>query len=155
MESFATPYPVFFQDDSGEPQPMGIIGVHSVLTFKRFISLMAQKINLPVGSFSAVFVCRRMVRRAQGKFGRARHIWASERLASARLPFRLDAAVSRQRVTRGAIGPRGGSEAVERLSGTQLALAGHFRPRCRPAARPADTARPCRWVTWTSGRSCL
>ncbi len=62
MESFATPYPVFFLDDDGETKPCGVIGVHSVLTFKRFQALMSQKTNLPANQLSAVFVCRRTVR---------------------------------------------------------------------------------------------
>jgi hypothetical protein len=33
------------------------------LTFKRFQALMSQKTNLPANQLSAVFVCRRMVRR--------------------------------------------------------------------------------------------
>lgn len=62
MEAFATPYPVYFQDEDGEPKPCGHIGVHSVLTFKRFQAIMSQKTNLPANQLSAVFVCRRMVR---------------------------------------------------------------------------------------------
>lgn len=62
MESFATPYPLYFQDDDGETKSLGVIGVHSVLTFKRFQALMSQKTNLPANQLSAVFVCRRMVR---------------------------------------------------------------------------------------------
>jgi len=63
MESFATPFPIFFDDGEGsEPKAMGAIGVHSVLSFKRFQALMSQKINLPAGQLTAVFVCRRAVR---------------------------------------------------------------------------------------------
>ena len=68
MESFATPFPVYFDDgESSEPKPMGVIGVHSVLSFKRFQALMSQKINLPAGQLTAVFVCRRAVRRLPGR----------------------------------------------------------------------------------------
>ena len=64
MESFATPYNVFFTpDEGGEPQALGQVGVHSVLTFSRFMALMAQKTNLPAAQLTAVFVCRRTVRR--------------------------------------------------------------------------------------------
>ena len=58
MESFATPYPVVFHDGEKE-HDKGYIGVHSVLTFKRFQSLLTQKVGLPSGQMSAVFVCRR------------------------------------------------------------------------------------------------
>jgi hypothetical protein len=63
MESFATPYALFFDDgDGGEPRAMGHIGVHSVLTYRRFQALMSQKVNLAANQLSAVFVCRRTVR---------------------------------------------------------------------------------------------
>ncbi|MCO5610365.1 hypothetical protein L7F22_064601 [Adiantum nelumboides] len=58
MESFATPYPVIFHDGERE-HDKGHIGVHSVLTFKRFQALLSQKVGLPAGQVSAVFVCRR------------------------------------------------------------------------------------------------
>lgn len=58
MESFATPYPVIFHDGERE-HDKGQIGVHSVLTFKRFQSLLSQKVGLPANQLSAVFVCRR------------------------------------------------------------------------------------------------
>jgi hypothetical protein len=64
QESFATPYPLYFDEGEGEAKPCGHIGVHSVLTYKRFQALMSQKTNLPVSSLSAVFVCRRTVRAA-------------------------------------------------------------------------------------------
>lgn len=67
MEAFATPYPIYFQDDDGEAKPCGHIGVHSVLTFKRFQAIMSQKTNLPANQLSAVFVCRRMVRSLSGQ----------------------------------------------------------------------------------------
>eukprot|EP00240_Pyramimonas_obovata_P014997 CAMPEP_0118926228 /NCGR_PEP_ID=MMETSP1169-20130426/3971_1 /TAXON_ID=36882 /ORGANISM="Pyramimonas obovata, Strain CCMP722" /LENGTH=223 /DNA_ID=CAMNT_0006867737 /DNA_START=126 /DNA_END=793 /DNA_ORIENTATION=- len=66
MESFATPYPVFFYDGETERE-VGYIGVHSVLTYKRFQSLMSQKISLPVNQLSAVFVCRRTVNDVEKK----------------------------------------------------------------------------------------
>jgi hypothetical protein len=63
MESFATPYALYFDDgDGGEPRAMGHIGVHSVLTYRRFQALMSQKVNLAANQLSAVFVCRRTVR---------------------------------------------------------------------------------------------
>eukprot|EP00250_Pteridium_aquilinum_P006169 c16140_g1_i1 orf=256-1827(+) len=58
MESFATPYPVIFHDGERE-HDKGHIGVHSVLTFKRFQALLSQKVGLAAGQVSAVFVCRR------------------------------------------------------------------------------------------------
>ena len=67
MESFATPYPLYFQDDDGETKSLGVIGVHSVLTFKRFQALISQKTNLLPNQFSAVFVCRKTVRRGAGR----------------------------------------------------------------------------------------
>mmetsp|Transcript_30318 Transcript_30318/g.57140 ORF Transcript_30318/g.57140 Transcript_30318/m.57140 type:complete len:505 (-) Transcript_30318:885-2399(-) len=66
MESFATPYPVVFYDGETEKE-VGCIGVHSVLTFKRFQSLMSQKTGLPVNQLSAVFVCRRTVNETDKK----------------------------------------------------------------------------------------
>ena len=44
-----------------EPIERGYIGIHSVLTYKRFQSLMSQKTGLPANQLSAVFVCRRTV----------------------------------------------------------------------------------------------
>ena len=68
MESFATPFPVLFDDgETAEPKQMGAIGVHSVLSFKRFQALMSQKINLPASQLTAVFVCRRAVRSRPGR----------------------------------------------------------------------------------------
>jgi hypothetical protein len=68
MESFATPFPVLFDDgETAEPKQMGAIGVHSVLSFKRFQALMSQKINLPASQLTAVFVCRRAVRERPGR----------------------------------------------------------------------------------------
>lgn len=58
MESFATPYPVIFHDGERE-HDKGHIGVHSVLTFKRFQALLSQKVGLPAGQLTAVLVCRR------------------------------------------------------------------------------------------------
>ncbi|KAK3243373.1 hypothetical protein CYMTET_44149 [Cymbomonas tetramitiformis] len=66
MESFATPYPVIFFDGETE-RDAGCIGVHSVLTFKRFQSLMSQKTGLSVNQLSAVFVCRRTVNDVEKK----------------------------------------------------------------------------------------
>eukprot|EP00250_Pteridium_aquilinum_P017321 c23570_g1_i1 orf=251-1870(+) len=56
MESFATPYPVIFYDGEFE-HDKGQVGVHSVLSFKRFQSLLSQKVGFPAGQLSAVFVC--------------------------------------------------------------------------------------------------
>lgn len=66
MESFATPYPVFFHDGERE-HDKGHIGVHSVLTFKRFQALLSQKVGFPVAQLSAVFVCRRSVKDTDNK----------------------------------------------------------------------------------------
>ncbi|CAM6031577.1 unnamed protein product [Sphagnum compactum] len=61
MESFATPYQVVFFDGEQE-HDKGVVGVHSVLTFKRFQVLMSQKIGIPANQLSAVFVCRRTLK---------------------------------------------------------------------------------------------
>jgi hypothetical protein len=61
MESFATPYQVVFYDGEQE-HDKGVVGVHSVLTFKRFQVLMSQKTGIPANQLSAVFVCRRTVK---------------------------------------------------------------------------------------------
>ncbi|KAH7296496.1 hypothetical protein KP509_26G025400 [Ceratopteris richardii] len=66
MESFATPYPVIFHDGDREHEK-GYIGLHSVLTFKRFQALLSQKVGLPAGQVSAVFVCRRTGKDADNK----------------------------------------------------------------------------------------
>lgn len=58
METFATPYPVIFHDGERD-HDKGQIGVHSVLTFKRFQALLSHKIGFPASQLSAVFVCRR------------------------------------------------------------------------------------------------
>eukprot|EP00245_Coleochaete_scutata_P014420 TRINITY_DN6140_c0_g1_i1.p1 TRINITY_DN6140_c0_g1~~TRINITY_DN6140_c0_g1_i1.p1 ORF type:complete len:520 (-),score=106.81 TRINITY_DN6140_c0_g1_i1:647-2206(-) len=58
MESFATPYACFFHDGDQEIDK-GCIGVHSVLTFKRFQTLIAAKTGHPASSLSAVLVCTR------------------------------------------------------------------------------------------------
>ena len=46
-------------------QPCGHIGVHSVLSFKRFQALISQKTGLAAAALSAVFVCKRTVRRSR------------------------------------------------------------------------------------------
>lgn len=61
MESFATPYPVIFFDGEQE-QDKGFVGIHSVLTFKRFQSLLSQKTGVPPNQLSTVFVCRRTLK---------------------------------------------------------------------------------------------
>lgn len=61
MESFATPYPVVFYDGEQE-HDKGVVGVHSVLSFKRFQALMSQKTGIPTNQLSAVFVCRRTLK---------------------------------------------------------------------------------------------
>nr|PNR46561.1 hypothetical protein PHYPA_013680 [Physcomitrium patens] len=61
MESFATPYPVVFCDGDQE-HDKGVVGVHSVLSFKRFQALMSQKTGIPANQLSAVFVCRRTLK---------------------------------------------------------------------------------------------
>lgn len=58
MESFATPYPLIFTDGETEVDK-GVIGIHSVLTFKRFQALMSQKTGLPTAQLSSMFVCRK------------------------------------------------------------------------------------------------
>ena len=61
MESFPTPYPVVFFDGEQE-QDKGFVDINSVLTFKRFQSLISQKMGLPPNQLSAVFICRRMIK---------------------------------------------------------------------------------------------
>ena len=61
MESFATPYQVVFYDGEHEHEK-GVVGVHSVLSFKRFQALMSQKTGIPANQLSAVFVCRRTLK---------------------------------------------------------------------------------------------
>lgn len=58
MESFATPYPIIFHDGDRD-HDKGQIGLHSVLTFKRFQALLSQKIGVPANQLSTVFVCKR------------------------------------------------------------------------------------------------
>ena len=114
MESFATPFPVLFDDgETAEPKQMGAIGVHSVLSFKRFQALMSQKINLPASQLTAVFVCRRAVRHTPGSVGPwvapgrtqpASGVWPAQPAAGvpggagarARAPLPLDPRVSRR-----------------------------------------------------------
>ncbi|XP_057846682.2 uncharacterized protein LOC131056347 [Cryptomeria japonica] len=61
MESFATPYPIFFFDGEHD-QEKGHVGVHSALTFKRFQAQMSQKTGIPANQLSAVFVCKKTYR---------------------------------------------------------------------------------------------
>lgn len=61
MESFATPYPIFFSDGENDHEK-GHVGVHSSLTFKRFQAQMSQKIGIPANQLSAVLVCKKMFR---------------------------------------------------------------------------------------------
>ncbi|KAJ7295458.1 hypothetical protein O6H91_Y186300 [Diphasiastrum complanatum] len=61
MESFATPYPVIFHDGEME-HDKGHVGVHSVLSFKRFQSQMSRLIGAPANQLSTVFVCRRTLK---------------------------------------------------------------------------------------------
>ncbi|BBN11166.1 hypothetical protein MPTK1_5g09620 [Marchantia polymorpha subsp. ruderalis] len=61
MESFATPYSVIFYDGEQE-HDKGHVGVHSVLTFKRFQAIMSQKTGIPAYQLSSVFVCRRTLK---------------------------------------------------------------------------------------------
>ena len=92
MESFATPFPVYFDDgESSEPKAMGVIGVHSVLSFKRFQALLSQKISLPAGQLTAVFVCRRAVRGQPGR------LVPGHRLAAGRAGARRAARTARVR----------------------------------------------------------
>ena len=66
MESFATPYPCFLLDEeTGEHKTLGFVGIHSVLSFKRFQALISQKTGLAAAALSAVFVCKRTVRRSR------------------------------------------------------------------------------------------
>ena len=75
METFATPYPLLFDDDSGgPPRQVGVVPVSSVLTFRRVQDLIAQKTNLPTSTLSIVFVCRRTVRG-----GRWANWWTTDR----------------------------------------------------------------------------
>lgn len=66
MESFATPYPLFFFDGEQE-QDRGFVGIHSVLTFKRFQSHVSQKMGIPPNQLSTVFVCRKALEGAEKK----------------------------------------------------------------------------------------
>lgn len=66
MESFATPYPLIFFDGEQE-QDKGFVGIHSVLTFKRFQSLLSQKTGIPPNQLSAVFVCRKTLKGSEKK----------------------------------------------------------------------------------------
>lgn len=60
MESFATPYPVIFADADGVESQRGFLGIHSVLTYKRFQQLISEKAaGVPASQLSAVFVCRK------------------------------------------------------------------------------------------------
>ncbi|KAL2630532.1 hypothetical protein R1flu_015218 [Riccia fluitans] len=61
MESFATPYSVIFYDGEQE-HDKGHVGVHSVLSFKRFQAIMSQKTGIPAYQLSSVFVCRRTLK---------------------------------------------------------------------------------------------
>jgi hypothetical protein len=49
-------------DGTQEPVERGYVGIHSVLSYKRFQAVMSQKTGLPVNQLSSVFVCRRTVR---------------------------------------------------------------------------------------------
>lgn len=66
MESFATPYPLIFFDGEQE-QDKGFVGIHSVLTFRRFQSLLSQKTGIPPNQLSAVFVCRKTLKGSEKK----------------------------------------------------------------------------------------
>lgn len=61
MESFATPYPLFFFDGEHE-RDKGHVGLHSALTFKRFQAQISQKTGIPANQLSAVFVCKKTFR---------------------------------------------------------------------------------------------
>ena len=50
MESFAVAYPVFYQDENGEVVSLGHIGVHAVLTYKRFQASASPRLGLLVWS---------------------------------------------------------------------------------------------------------
>ena len=52
------PFPVFFFDGEQE-QDKGFVDIHSVPNFKRFQSLLSQKMGLPPNQLSTVFICRR------------------------------------------------------------------------------------------------
>ncbi|EFJ30816.1 hypothetical protein SELMODRAFT_440415 [Selaginella moellendorffii] len=66
MESFATPYPLFFFDGDQEVDK-GQIGIHSVLSFKRFQGQLSRQVGIPANQLSAVFVCRRTTSRDADK----------------------------------------------------------------------------------------
>ncbi|MCO5609670.1 hypothetical protein L7F22_063901 [Adiantum nelumboides] len=66
MESFATPYPLIFFDGEQE-QDKGFVGIHSVLTFKRFQSLLSQKTGISPNQLSTVFVCRKTFKGSEKK----------------------------------------------------------------------------------------
>eukprot|EP00899_Mesostigma_viride_P001954 jgi/Mesvir1/1175/Mv17672-RA.1 len=66
MEAFATPYPVVFNDGEKE-MDCGYVGIHNLLTYKRFQSLVSAKTGLGPASFSSVFVCRRSANDSEKK----------------------------------------------------------------------------------------
>ena len=58
METFATPYPLIFFDGEKEIDK-GVVGIHSCLSFKRFVAMVGQKAGHPPASLSTVLVCRK------------------------------------------------------------------------------------------------
>ncbi|CAM6095977.1 unnamed protein product [Calypogeia fissa] len=63
MASFATLYPVLLSDGE-QKRDMGLVVVHSMLTFKQFQASLAQKTGIPAGQLSAVFVYGRTLMHA-------------------------------------------------------------------------------------------
>lgn len=61
MESFATAYRVTFFDGEQE-YDKGYVGVHSLLTYRRFQALVSQRTGIPPNQQSTVFVCRRTLK---------------------------------------------------------------------------------------------
>lgn len=60
-ENFATAYRVTFFDGEQE-YDKGYIGLHSLLTYRRFQALVNQKTGIPPNQQSTVFVCRRTLK---------------------------------------------------------------------------------------------
>lgn len=61
MESFATAYRLTFFDGELE-YDKGYVGVHSLLTYRRFQAMVSQKTGIPPNQQSTVFVCRRTLK---------------------------------------------------------------------------------------------
>lgn len=61
MEGFATAYPVLFFDGE-QKYDKGNVGLHSLLYYKKFQTIIAQLTGIPPNQQSTVFVCRRSLK---------------------------------------------------------------------------------------------